>query len=102
MINFQRSRSIKLQIFVNHTKNISVPAALEIRLMMAVIVGSIPVGIVSARQRLDQEKVAHRSVPGELINRDLGSMPLPPSGPLVSGIGLPGKKPITPLPIIIP
>lgn len=54
--------------------------------------GSIPVGIVSARQRLDQEKVAHRSVPGELINRDLGSMPLPPSGPLVSGIGLPASS----------
>ena len=101
MINLDPSNTIKLQIFVNHTKNICVPAALEIRLMMVVIAGSIPVGIVSARQRLDQEKVAHRSVPGDHINRDLGSMPLPPSGPLVSGIGLPGKKPITPLPMII-
>ena len=80
----------EVQIFVNHTENIRVPAALEIRLMTVVIAGSIPVGIVSARQRLDQEKVGHRPTPGDPLSRDHGSMPLPPSGPLVSGISLPG------------
>jgi len=54
--------------------------------------GSIPVGIVSARQRLDQEKVGHRPTPGDPLSRDHGSMPLPPSGPLVSGISLPASS----------
>ena len=102
MIHFPPPAAKKLQICVNHSKNITVPAVFKIRLMNVMITGSIPVGIVSARQRLDQEKVMHRAVPGDHVNRDLGSMPLPPSGPLVSGIGLPGKKRITPLPVIIP
>ena len=67
--------------------------------LMAVIVGSIPVGIVSARQRqqgIDEKATSHRpglpGLPEPADHRDLGSMPLPPSGPLVSGIGIPSKS----------
>ena len=49
--------------------------------MRCVIAGSIPVGIVSARQRTEQEKQA----PGSTCS----TMPLPPSGPLVSTHGGP-------------
>ena len=68
--------------------------------------GSIPIGIVSARQRTEAEKLSstsssssrpplpepHRTDPLRPgLTSDMGSMPLPPSGPLVSGIGLPSK-----------
>ena len=55
----------------------------EIRLMRFVIAGSIPVGIVSARQRTEnQEKQASSG-------SACSTMPLPPSGPLVSTHGGP-------------
>ena len=60
-------------------------------------------GIVSARQRTDPDKLAvlggplgprppSLGGPGGLTPREMGSMPLPPSGPLVSSIGLPSKS----------
>ena len=67
---------------------------------MILISGTIPVGIVSARQRLDAEKSRiptpatenHRPEVRTPVGSDAGAgaMPLPPSGPLVTGIGLPG------------
>ena len=65
--------------------------------MGLICLGSIPVGIVSARQRPETDKLGMRVDLGALPGRgelgphpggrgDLGPMPLPPSGPLVSGL----------------